>query len=453
MLSVADHRSRILADVAPLEPVDLPLRAARGLVVAEPVLSAVDLPGFDNSAMDGYAVRAADVAEATPERPVSLPVDGDVPAGARTPTSVGAGRAFRIMTGAPVPEGADTIIQVEHTDGGADVVQVQHGAEPGRHIRRAGEDVRRGDEVLQAGSVLGVRELTLVAASGCGRVRAHPRPKVLVMSTGDELVEVGRVPGFGEVVDSNGAMLEALLDAYGYESVRLTGVHDTTEAVLAALAEGAAAGADAVISTGGVSMGVYDAVKAALTDRGVRFEKVAMMPGKPQGFGVIELAGPAGAQQAAAEQAGARVPVFTLPGNPVSAYVSFHVFVLPALQRMSGAEPTGLPLVRARVEGAVPARRERTQYQRARLRETDDGWGASVVSGQGSHMLAGLAEADGLLIVPATSDTDDEPGLDGERRFDCLVFIDGAVTPAQFSGLDGGERRGRAVVTTSGGDA
>ncbi len=407
MLSVADHRSRILAEVQPTRVVELPLRQARGLVVAAPVRSAVDLPGFDNSAMDGYAVRAAEVAQATPEAPVVLPVEADIAAGSRTPATLRAGAAARIMTGAPVPEGADTIIQVEHTDGGAERVQVVHAAAPGRHIRRTGEDVRTGDVVLEPGAVFGVRELALVAASGCGRVSVHPRPRVLVMSTGDELVPVGEIPGFGEVVDSNGAMLEALCDAYGFESLRVTGVEDTTEAVLAALAEGVAAGADAVVTTGGVSMGVYDAVKAALADRGVRFDRVAMMPGKPQGFGVVEVGGREG------------VPVFTLPGNPVSAYVSFHVFVLPALQRMSGAEPTGLPRVRVRVEGEQPVRRERDQYLRARLRETESGPVARVLSGQGSHMLAGLAEADGLLIVPREA-----PGQPTSQTYDCLVLVD-----------------------------
>ena len=423
MLSVADHRSRILAGVRAAEPVELPLRAARGLVLAQPVASAVDLPGFDNSAMDGYAVRAADVAGASAETPVTLPVDYDVPAGARTPICLAPGRACRIMTGAPLPDGADTVVQVEHTDGGSEQVQVFQGAEPGRHIRRSGEDVRRGEQVLDAGQVLGVRELTLAAASGCGRVRVHRRPTVMVMSTGDELVPVGRVPGFGEVVDSNGAMLEALLDSYGYDSVRVTGVHDTTQAVLTALAEGVGSGAEAVVTTGGVSMGVYDAVKAALADRGVRFDQVAMMPGKPQGFGVVAVHGH-------------DVPVFTLPGNPVSAYVSFHVFVLPALQRMAGAEPAGLPQVRARVEGRQPAPRERTQYLRVTLHDSGDTPEevvARLESGQGSHMLAGLAAADGLLIVPPEGAEDAEASGEQGGIYDCLVLLDGAVRAPVFS--------------------
>lgn len=421
MLSVADHRSRILAEVRAAEPVELPLRAARGLVLAQPVRSAVDLPGFDNSAMDGYAVRAEDVAGASAENPVTLPVEGDLPAGSRTPASLAPGRALRIMTGAPLPGGADTVVQVEHTDGGSEQVRVFRGAEPGRHIRRRGEDVRAGEQVLDAGQVLGVRELTLAAAAGCGRVRVYRRPTVLVMSTGDELVPVGRVPGFGEVVDSNGAMLEALLDSYGFESVRVTGVHDTTEAVLAALAEGIGAGAEAVVTTGGVSMGVYDAVKAALADRGVRFDQVAMMPGKPQGFGVVAVHG-------------RDVPVFTLPGNPVSAYVSFHVFVLPALQRIAGADPVGLPQIRARVDGPPPAPRERTQYLRVGLHgsEVTGEVLARLERGQGSHMLAGLAAADGLLIVPPQGT--EAPG-EASGVYDCLVLLDGALRAPVFSQL------------------
>lgn len=435
MLSVAEYRSRILAQVRAGEPVELPLREARGRVLALDLVSAVDLPGFDNSAMDGYAVVAADVEAATPQTPVTLPVSGDIPAGDRAPRTLAAGRAWRIMTGAPVPEGADTVVQVEHTDGGVEQVRVHQPADPGRHIRRRGEDVRAGDVIVPAGRVLGTRELALAAAAGCGTAVVLPTPKVLILSTGDELVPVGHAPGFGEVVDSNGAMLQALCDSLGVESVRVGGVEDTPEAVVAALAEGARAGCDAVVTTGGVSMGAYDAVKEALSTRGVAFEQVSMKPGKPQGFGRVRL-DPDATDAADTPDLRVGLPVFTLPGNPVSAYVSFYAFVLPALQLMAGGEPAGLPSVRVRVEGEQPRVGGRTQFVRVSLRRGESGEGgldgraqptATLLRGQGSHMLQGLANADGLLEIPSRGEleaagaagTADEPAT-----YRCFVLSD-----------------------------
>ncbi|SNV25289.1 Molybdopterin molybdenumtransferase [Dermatophilus congolensis] len=410
MLSVAEYRSRVLSHVQVAPAVELPLRGAVGRVLAEPLVSAVDLPGFDNSAMDGYAVRAGDVADAGEQTPVFLPVQADIAAGSRERVSLAAGTAMRIMTGAAMPQGADAVVQLEHTDGGVDRVRVDMPVAVGRHVRRRGEDVRAGEVVVPAGRVLGARELALGAAAGCVSAWVYPLPKVLILSTGDELVPLGQVPGFGEVVDSNGVMLEALLGSWGIESVHISGVKDTVEEVLGAIDRGVAQGCSVVISTGGVSMGAYDAVKAALADRGVRFEKVAMMPGKPQGFGRLAL-----------EDVEAGVPVFTLPGNPVSAYVSFCVFVLPALQAMAGAEPCGVPVEVVQVVGQCPQPRDRTQFVRVRLERDGAGCAvATVLPGQGSHMLQALADADGLMEIPAVSDG----GAVGVSTYRCLVLMD-----------------------------
>ncbi len=435
MLSVSDYRTRVLAQVNPCRVETRPLARARGCALAEDARSQVALPGFDSAAVDGYAVRAADVAAAGPRTPVKLPVDGDIPPGSRAPRSLAPGHVMRIITGAPLPAGADAVIPAEDTDGGTADVTSWHPVTPGQHVRFEGEDAGLGEVVLTAGELLGVRELTLAAAAGCWQVSVFARPKVLVLSTGDELVPPGSVPGFGEVVDSNGAMLAALLDAYGFEVARVTGVPDSPGAVLAAIAGGAAAGCDAVVSTGGVSVvGAYDVIKTALAGRGVIFDRVRMMPGMPQGFGVVTAeslrgAGPGpGAGTGAGPDCAPGVPVFTLPGSPFGAYVSFHLFVLPALQQMSGVRPAGLPVVTVRVTGEPPARQEREAYLCARLDAVDGELAATVLPSQDVHMLTGLRDADGLLVVPAADPA--RPGPGGGDRYQCLVLVDGLAAGA-----------------------
>ncbi len=386
MISVEQHLERILTAVSPLAAVEVDLLDAQGCVLAQEVSSSVQLPGFDNSAMDGYAVRAEDVAGADPEHPVLLPVLGDIAAGSTEHLSIDPGRTRRIMTGAPVPAGADAIVPVELTDGHAHEVRILEAVEAGRHIRRAGEDVGVGDVLLRDGVLVGPRQIAVLAAVGVDRVRVVPRPHVSVLSTGDELIEPGTVPGFGQVVDSNGLMVTAAVRAAGAVARRVGRVADEAGAFSARF-EAELDSADAIITTGGVSMGAFDTVKEVLSaDGDVRFDQVAMQPGKPQGFGL----------------AGSRaVPVFTLPGNPVSALVSFEVFVRPALARMAGRTHAAVA-VQAVVGQGWDSPPGKVQYARVVL--GPDGAGQYVVrlaGGQGSHVLGGLAAANALAVVPA----------------------------------------------------
>ncbi|KAB7743669.1 molybdopterin molybdenumtransferase MoeA [Nostocoides sp. F2B08] len=385
MRSIEEHLAAVLATVHPTPVVELPLVDALGCTLAEPVRSRVDLPGFTNSAMDGYAVRASDCAGASEETPVELPVEGDIAAGDTRDLELTPGRCWRIMTGAPMPAGADAIVPVELSDGGTDRVRLRLAPEVGRHVRARGEDVRAGDELLAAGAVVTPGRLALLAAANVATVPAHTRPRVAVISTGDELRDPGTELGHGEIVDSNSLMLVALVRAVGAEPVLRARSRDDAGSLRAVLDEAADA-ADLVLTTGGVSMGAYDTVKEVLADSGsVDFAKVAMRPGMPQGHGVIGEG---------------RTPLVTLPGNPLSAMVSFHVFVLPAIAALQGRDGD----VDSWRSGAVPARagagwasvRGKTELTRVTLRH-GLAWPAS---GQGSHMVGALADSNALAIVP-----------------------------------------------------
>lgn len=399
MITVEEHRQRILGTVRPLPAAEVGLTDALGCALAREVRAAISLPGFTNSAMDGYAVRSADVAGASESVPVVLPVAGDIPAGSTARVSLEPGQALRIMTGAPLPEGADAVVPVEETDGGTEAVSIRLAAEVGRHLRHAGEDVRAGEPLLAAGTRLGPGHLALLAAAGHSRVRVGPRPRVVVISTGDELVEVGGMPGFGQVVDSNSLMLVAASRAAGAEPVQISSVADdaqTLESVLAAQL----LHADAVVTTGGVSMGAYDTVKEVLSKVGtMQFDKVAMRPGMPQGFGVL------GQRE---------VPVFTLPGNPVSALVSFHVFVLPALRSMAGLPVPALTGPRAVAAHDWPSVAGKVEFSRVVVADGR----ARLAGGQGSHMLGAMAQANALAVVPA-----ELSGVTAGQELDCLPLL------------------------------
>ena len=388
MRTLDEHLAAILAGVRPLPPVRMPLEDALGLVAAQDAVSHVDLPGFDNSAMDGYAVRAADVAEADPARSgsaVTLPVALDIAAGDAVTEPVRPGQAARIMTGAMLPDGVDTVVKVEDTDGGTVLVRIDRGAEQGTSIRRRGEDLTRGESVLTAGTVLNARRFGLLAASGHHDVLVRPRPRVAVVSTGAELVEPGVTLAGGQLYDANSYLLAAAVTMAGGHPAYRGSVGDRPEEVLALLTR-LADEVDVIVTSGGVSMGAHDAVKAVLAPLGtVEFVQVAMQPGRPQGFGVL------GERQ---------VPVFALPGNPVSSYVSFEVFVRPALRTMLGLDPVVSTPVQGRLAAPIRSPEGRRQLARARAQRTPNGWQVDPVAGQASHFVADLAGADALVIVP-----------------------------------------------------
>ena len=391
MRTVAEHRAAGLALAYPLPPVTLALDGADGTVLAADVLASSALPRWDNSAMDGYAVRASDVAAATPATPVTLRVLADLHAGSEDQPEVTEGSAARIMTGAPVPPGADAVVPVEDTDGGTATVVVRAAVPGGRHVRRAGDDAAAGDVVLTAGTLLGAAQVSAAASLGVGEVLVHRRPRVGVLSTGTELVPPGTPLRHGQIPDSNSYLLAAAVRAAGCEPVRWGPVPDDASALRAVLDGWDGPGGDhvdAVVTSGGVSMGAYDVVKELLASHaGMEFVSVAMQPGKPQGLGRL----PGG------------TPIFALPGNPVSAFVSFHVFVRPALQRMRGLADV-VPACEVAVVSdgwRTPPRRE--QYMPVMLTRGPEGLVArrAAAGGSGSHLVAGLARAEGFAIVGA----------------------------------------------------
>jgi len=384
MDSIEAYLTDIATAIRPLPPRQMTLSDALGAVLVDDVTARWPLPSFDNSAMDGYAVRAADVAGASHDSPVVLAVDGEVAAGDTGVRDLVPGSVIRIMTGAPMPAGADAVVPVEKTDGGTERVTIREAVPEGTSIRLTGGDARPGDVLLTAGTRLNAVHLGLLAAAGHGTVRARPKPRVTVISTGNELVEPGTELVPGQIWESNATMLAAAAREAGCAARRYPIVRDDTAAVLAAVRD-ALTEADLLITSGGVSMGAeHDVVKAALTTLGtVTFRQVAMQPGMPQGFGTV---GPA------------NTPIFTLPGNPVSAYVSFWLFVRPALDALqdSGGEQ-GKP---GQAVLTQPVRSP--AHKRSFLRGVLDGPAGLVtpVSGQASHQLASLAKANALVIVP-----------------------------------------------------
>jgi molybdopterin molybdotransferase len=378
--TVEAYKSAILSAITPLAPARLELAAAEGCVLAEDVTAAVALPSFDNSSMDGYAVHASDVARAAQQAPAVLRVAGEIAAGDIGAYRLAPGTAIKIMTGARLPAGADAVAPVEWTDGGVAQVAVYQPAKPGNAVRYAGGDAGEGDTLLFAGTRMRPMQIAVAASAGRKAVTVRPRPRVVVLSTGDELTEPGTPLVPGRIWDSNSYMIAACAREAGAVAYRHSVVPDDPAGVLPALEEQLSR-ADLLITTGGVSMGgEHDVVKAALRELGtVTFRKVAMQPGMPQGFGVI---GP--------------VPIFTLPGNPVSAYVSFQVFVRPAIAALQGADDLSLPAVRATLTGPVRSPAGRRSYLRGVL----DGSEVTPLSGQQSHQVASLGRANALIVVP-----------------------------------------------------
>jgi molybdopterin molybdotransferase len=383
LVPVEEARDRILAQIKPLQPLELPLQEAEGCVLADDVVAPTDIPDFASSAMDGFAVRSNDVADATPSSPIELRIVGRASIGRRPDATVGGGESVRIATGAPIPAGADTIVPIEDCEVVADTVGVLAPSPEGKHVRPAGEDVRGGEVLLKAGRRVGAPELGLLATAGFSHPLVHPRPRVVVLSTGDELIPPSQTPEFGQVRDSNGYLLFGALREAGAVPVMagIVGdeVEDLREAVFSHLVQ-----ADAFVSSGGVSVGDRDVVKAAFFRRGdVDFYKVAMQPGMPQGFGWVE-----------------GTPFFGLPGNPVSAFVSFEVFIRPVLRRMMGRRQLTRPEVTARLDADVTGPVGKTQFARVRVRRTKEGWIASPTGARGSNLISTVSRANGLAVVP-----------------------------------------------------
>ena len=384
LVSIDAHRADILDRIRPLPPTQLGITEAEGSVLAEDLTASRPLPPFDNSAMDGYALIAADTAGAAKDAPVTLRVTGEVAAGDTGAYAVTPGTCLRITTGAKLPGGADAIVPVEETDGGIAQVAIRLAVEPGHAVRYSGGDAREGDVLLARGTRLGPMQIAVLASSGRARAEVFPRPRVAVFSTGDELTEPGQPLAPGKIWDSNSFMLAAAAREAGCLAFRHGPVPDNPREILAAI-EHQLLRADLLITSGGVSMGgKHDVVKDTLSRLGtIQFRKVAMQPGMPQGFGTI------------GEDS---TPIFTLPGNPVSAYVSFQIFVLTALGALQGQPDRQLPSVQATVTGPLRSPPGRRSYMRGVLNRADGT--VAPLSGQGSHQVATLGRANALIVVP-----------------------------------------------------
>jgi molybdopterin molybdotransferase len=395
VISVGDALRSVLEATPVLGAERVLLADALGRVAADDVVSTRAVPAAANSAMDGFAVRAADVA--TPG--ARLRIVGSAPAGSLLDGAVGPGTAAKIFTGSVIPDGADTVVKVEDTTEADGIVTIAVAATPGQNVRLAGEDVAPGAVVLAAGTVVGPADLGVLASVGRATVTVYRRPRVAIVATGAELVEVDQEPGPGQVVNSNAYALVGAVQEAGGEAVVLPIVRDRFEDIRDTLAE--AARADVVLSTGGVSVGEYDFVKEALDAIGVerRFWKVAQKPGKPLTFGT-------------------RGPClwFGLPGNPVSALVCFAVYVRPALRRLAGHRLLHLPCVEATLRADQKKARGLTEFVRVRLTHGGGGWEAQAMASQSSGVLSGMSAGAGLLIGPR-----DEDRLVAGRRYGVLV--------------------------------
>lgn len=391
--TIEEHLRRVLNTVRPLPAEQVPLHAAHGLVLAESLASRLDIPVFDNSAMDGYALRRADVESASPEHPVELEVVADLPAGSPLDPPLGPGQAARIMTGAAIPTDADAVVQQELTDRGTQRVQVLQPPDAGGHVRHRGADLRVGDPVLPEGVRLTPYRIAAAAAAGYADVPVRPAPRVAVVSTGSELRPTGSTLARGQIPESNSLLLAGLVAEAGGALAHTGTVVDEPEALKAELEACLAAGAQLIVLSGGVSVGAYDVVKATLSPIGtVGFHRIAMQPGKPQGFGTV----------------GDGVPVFGLPGNPVSAAVSFEMFVRPALLRLQGAAEVTRPRREAVVLAGWRTPPGRAQLMPVAFEQGPPEAGVGVRGvrpathgGSGSHLVGGLALAEGFAVVAA----------------------------------------------------
>jgi molybdopterin molybdotransferase len=387
-LDVDTARARILAAFQPLPPVRTPLLDALGMVLTEEIRADAPLPPFSNSAMDGYALRSHDVQPASADKSVVLRIIGEIPAGQEADNRVEPGTALRIMTGAPVPEGADAVVRFEDTDEAGQpaeerLVAIHHPARRGENIRPAGEDLAAGDLAVSAGTALRPAEIGLLAALGRESVDVHRRPTVAVLATGDEIVDASEPLGPAQIRNSNSPMIAALIERTGGQPVLLGVARDSTRALSAKLAD--AATCDLIITTGGVSAGDYDFVKTVLQVEGaIDLWQLRIRPGKPLAFGSIN-----------------NRPLIGLPGNPVAAAVAFEQFARPAIRTMLGHREIGIPTVQAELQDRVENPGGRRAFLRVQIESSQDGrYLARLAGSQGSGVLSSMVRANGLLVVP-----------------------------------------------------
>ena len=379
MIPVAEARARILADMASAAPEEtLPVSRGLGRVLAKDVIAPFDVPLADNSAVDGYAVRAADLAASGRAR---LRVVADLPAGAVYAHAIGSREALRIMTGAPMPRGADTVVPQELAESAGEWAELR-AVEPGANVRARGEDVRSGAVVLRAGAVLRPQDLGLVASLGYCEVRVHRRPRVALLSTGDEVVEPGQPRRPGQIYDANRFSLGGMIQAAGADPLDLGIVPDVRDRLRERLLDAAGA-ANVVLTSGGVSVGDYDHVKGVLSEIGhIDFWQVAMQPGRPFAVGRI-----------------ASTPFFGLPGNPVASVLCFHLFVRPALWKLGGRTRLDAECVTATAAEPMRKKAGRREFKRGVLRFTDGGYEVSTTGPQGSGILSSMVVANCLIIL------------------------------------------------------
>jgi molybdopterin molybdotransferase len=385
LVPLSEYLQSVIDAIRPLSPIQLSLLDASGCALATDVVAHTDIPPFDNSAMDGYAV----VAGSTDGW---LPVAGEVAAGGEASVPVEPGTAVRIMTGAAVPPGADAIVPVEHVEEDGDRIRVRRPPAPGAHVRLAGESVRANETVLVAGTVLDAASVGMLAALGYSYVSVYPQPRVVVVSTGEELADPGTERRPGAIYDANSYVLTVLARETGAQTLRRMIASDDKVRLRETIEE-LLPHADVLVTTGGVSAGRYDLVKVVLEELGdVAFRKVGMRPGMPQAFGFVEA------------DPGRYIPCFGLPGNPVSAYVSFEVFVRPTIRRMQGRRDLSRPRIMATLEAPLGSVADKVEFSRVILRRRDGEWQARPTGDQGSGILRSLVDADGLAEVPADRD-------------------------------------------------
>lgn len=383
-LSVEEAQERVLARFRPLEPETIPILDALGRVLAEKITADMDVPPLDNSAMDGYAVRCDDIAGASLQRPACLHVVAELAAGRVAEQPVGDGEAVRIMTGAPLPQGADTVVRFEETRSDEDWVEILTAVPRGRNVRCAGEDVRKGRIVLQQGTVLRPQEIGMLAAMGHHEARVIGLPRVAVLATGDELVGISDEVRPGKIRNINGYSNAAQVLKYGGLPLQLGFAADRTDELVGKIQEGIAAKPDLFVTSGGVSVGDFDLVKDVLTTAGcIDFWSINMKPGRPMAFGTID-----------------DIPLLGLPGNPVAAMISFELFARPAILKMLGYPDWEWRFVEARLRTSIERNDDYRHYLRVHLHRTKDGLEAELTGDQGSGILRSMVLADGLAVLP-----------------------------------------------------